>query len=235
VNNINASTASQANEHYKINELFETIQGEGAFTGQPSIFIRLQGCPVACSWCDTKHTWDINVVDEVGMSSVMSKKEETSQWSNCSVEEIINLIREKQYNAKHIVITGGEPCMVDLKPLCLAFEQNGYSIQVETSGTFEIKVSDKCWVTVSPKINMRGGYKILNSAMKRANEIKHPVATSQHVDELKALLLTHEINSTPIYLQPISQKTRATELAIKTCIENNWRLSVQVHKYLGIE
>ncbi|MBL4900111.1 MAG: 7-carboxy-7-deazaguanine synthase QueE, partial [Colwellia sp.] len=139
------------------------------------------------------------------------------------------------FNAKHIVITGGEPCMVDLTPLCSAFELQGYSTQVETSGTFNISVSDKCWVTVSPKINMRGGYPILNSAMVRANEIKHPIATEQHIEELKALLAEHKITTTPVYLQPISQKTRATELAIATCIANNWRLSVQVHKYLGIE
>ena len=82
---------------------------------------------------------------------------------------------------------------------------------------------------------MRGGYKILSSAMLRANEIKHPVGTEQHIDDLKLLLAQHQIKETQVYLQPISQKPRATELAIKSCIENNWRLSVQVHKYLGIE
>ena len=71
--------------------------------------------------------------------------------------------------------------------------------------------------------------------MIRADEIKHPIATEQHIDDLKALLAEHSIINTPIYLQPISQKHRATELAIETCIANNWRLSVQVHKYLGIE
>ena len=45
---------------HNINEIFETIQGEGHFTGIPSIFIRLQGCPVGCSWCDTKHSWFVN-------------------------------------------------------------------------------------------------------------------------------------------------------------------------------
>ncbi|GAA6173660.1 7-carboxy-7-deazaguanine synthase QueE [Colwellia sp. KU-HH00111] len=220
---------------YKINELFETIQGEGSFTGQPSIFIRLQGCPVACAWCDTKHTWDIALSDEVSPDAVLAKSQETSQWANFSVANILSLIAERGYQAKHIVLTGGEPCMVDLTPLCNAFEQLGYTTQVETSGTFEVKVSSKCWVTVSPKINMRGGYAILHSAMHRANEIKHPVATEQHVDDLKALLAEHRITNTPIYLQPISQKARATELAIETCIANNWRLSVQVHKYLGIE
>ena len=82
---------------------------------------------------------------------------------------------------------------------------------------------------------MRGGYKILASAMQRANEIKHPVGTEQHIDDLKALLAEHKVEDKQIYLQPISQKQRATELAIATCIENNWRLSVQVHKYIGIE
>jgi 7-carboxy-7-deazaguanine synthase len=220
---------------YKINELFETIQGEGSFTGQPSIFIRLQGCPVGCSWCDTKHTWEIELSDEVSQNIMLAKAEETSQWAAMTVEKILALVKEKGFQAKHIVITGGEPCMEDLTPLCDAFEQLGYSTQVETSGTFEINVSKKCWVTVSPKVNMRGGYPILNSAMMRADEIKHPIATEQHVNDLKELLAEHKVKNTPIYLQPISQKPRATELAIATCIANNWRLSVQVHKYLGIE
>lgn len=220
---------------YKINEMFETIQGEGSFTGQPSIFIRLQGCPVGCSWCDTKHTWEVELSDETTKENMLAKSQETSQWTGLTVAQIQALVTEQKYNAKHIVITGGEPCMVDLTTLCDAFENVGYSTQVETSGTFEILVSNKCWVTVSPKINMRGGYPILASAMKRANEIKHPVATEQHVDDLKKLLAEHNVENTPVYLQPISQKSRATQLAIDTCIANNWRLSVQVHKYLGIE
>jgi 7-carboxy-7-deazaguanine synthase len=221
--------------YYKINELFETIQGEGSFTGQPSIFIRLQGCPVACSWCDTKHTWETKIDCEITADTMLSKQQETEHWANVSCENILTIFKDKGYQAKHIVITGGEPAMVDLKPLCKMLEVNGYSCQLETSGTFPIQVSDQCWVTVSPKINMKGGYKILQSAMLRANEIKHPVATEQHVDDLKALLNLHNIKKTPVYLQPISQKERATALAISTCIENNWRLSIQVHKYIGIE
>ena len=220
---------------YKINELFETIQGEGAFTGQPSIFVRLQGCPVGCSWCDTKHTWEINLADEVDHKIMMNKSVESDHWASLSANDFITIFKEKNYQAKHIVITGGEPCMVDLTSLCQTFEAQGYSCQIETSGTFEVKTTEKCWVTVSPKVNMKGGYKILSSAMHRANEIKHPVATEQHVDDLKALLKEHHVSDKPIYLQPISQKERATELAIKTCIENNWRLSIQVHKYIGIE
>lgn len=220
---------------YKINELFETIQGEGSFTGQPSIFLRLQGCPVGCSWCDTKHTWEINDTLLIPSTDMLAKPNEDDRWANVSVDEILEIFKTQGFQAKHIVITGGEPCMVDLRPMCDALEAEGFSCQVETSGTFEILVSEGCWVTVSPKVNMKGGYEILTSAMQRANEIKHPVATEQHVDDLKALLVKHSIEDTPVYLQPISQKDRATKLAIDTCIENNWRLSVQVHKYIGIE
>ena len=82
---------------------------------------------------------------------------------------------------------------------------------------------------------MAGGYKILASALQRADEIKHPVAMQKHVDELVTLLTEHQILNKLVYLQPISQQKRATELAIASCIQHNWRLSVQVHKYLGIE
>ena len=220
---------------YKINELFETIQGEGSYTGQPSIFLRLQGCPVGCSWCDTKHTWEIDIKDQVPSREMIEKPQESEAWSSMSIEDIIDTFKKEGYHAKHVVITGGEPCMEDLTPLCHSLEEHGYSCQIETSGTFEIRTTENCWVTVSPKINMKGGYDILSSAMQRANEIKHPIATEAHVDDLKNLLVSHQVEHKPVFLQPISQKARATELAIKTCIENNWRLSVQVHKYLGIE
>ncbi|WP_286266928.1 7-carboxy-7-deazaguanine synthase QueE [Thalassotalea atypica] len=220
---------------YKINELFETLQGEGSFTGQPSIFIRLQECPVGCSWCDTKHTWEVKPELKIEINDLLAQNEETECWSELNAEQIITLFKKQEFNAKHVVITGGEPCMYDLKPLCQALELQGFSCQIETSGTFEIKTTDNCWVTVSPKVNMKGGYPILASAMARANEIKHPVATEQHVDDLKALLAKFNVTDKQVYLQPISQKQRATELAIRTCIENDWRLSVQVHKYIGIE
>ena len=220
---------------YKLNEFFETIQGEGQYTGTASIFIRLQGCPVGCSWCDTKHTWAEEKGDEIPVVQVLTKTEETQQWGNATAEQVLDLINKEGFRSKHIVITGGEPAMYDLNPLCDLLHEHGYSTQIETSGTFEIKVPSQTWVTVSPKINMAGGYKVLASSMNRANEIKHPIARTTHVEELEALLEEAPVKpETLIYLQPISQKVNATKLAIETCMEKNWRLSVQVHKYIGI-
>lgn len=219
---------------YKINEIFETIQGEASYTGVPSIFLRLQGCPVGCSWCDTKQTWDVNTDYLVSLDKTVEKKADSEFWTEASAEDVVRLFNDKGYLAKHVVITGGEPCMYDLTLLCEKLHNAGYSTQIETSGTFEIKVPTETWVTVSPKINMRGGYEVLRSAMHRADEIKHPVAMQKHVDELEALFEATGITPKLVYLQPISQKAKATKLAIDTCMKKNWRLSIQVHKYIGI-
>lgn len=221
---------------YKINEVFESIQGEGAYTGLPSIFVRLQGCPVGCPWCDTKHTWTIDAALSRSAEQVMIEKQESEHWFSGDVMDLLALFAEHKYQAKHVVVTGGEPCLYDLRPLSATLIDSGYSIQIETSGTYEIQVHEDAWVTVSPKVNMPGGRAVLTSAMLRANEIKHPVAMQKHIDELDQVLLLLGKQAPPvIYLQPISLQKRATELAMSTCIARNWRLSLQTHKFIGIE
>lgn len=221
---------------YKINEVFESIQGEGALTGVPSIFVRLQGCPVGCSWCDTKHTWAVDPELKRSAETVMAEAEESEHWFGHSVKQLLTLFEKNHYTAKNVILTGGEPCMYDLTQLCEALELEGYSVSVETSGTFEVLVSPNTWVTVSPKVDMKGGYEVRQDAILRANEIKHPIAMEKHVTDLEKLLEWVPKNAKPlIYLQPISQQKRATELAVKTCIAKNWRLSLQTHKFIGIE
>lgn len=220
---------------YPINEMFQTLQGEGFFTGVPAIFIRLQGCPVGCSWCDTKHTWDQLAEREIALDQVLVKTQESDGWGAASSEELLATIEQQGYTARHIVITGGEPCIHDLMPLTMLLEKNGFGCQIETSGTHEVRCSPHTWVTVSPKVNMRGGMKVLDQALKRADEIKHPVARQRDIDALDELLATLDDEKQRIVaLQPISQKEDATRLCIETCIARNWRLSMQTHKYLNI-
>lgn len=222
--------------YYPINEIFQTIQGEGVFTGLPAIFVRLQGCPVGCPWCDTRHTWVVDPAREVGVQAVLDCSNESDGWSKMSTEQILASFKQLGYQARHVVITGGEPCLYDLQDLSTALIAAGYQVQIETSGTSEIQTHERTWVTVSPKINMKGGLPVLVSALERANEIKHPVATERHVEELDALLATARLrDDVVIALQPISQKPRATQLAMATCIARNWRLSIQTHKYLDID
>ncbi|RTZ14523.1 7-carboxy-7-deazaguanine synthase QueE [Vibrio aquaticus] len=220
---------------YKINEMFETIQGEGVFTGVPSVFVRLQECPVGCAWCDTKQTWDATPSDERPLKEILKKTEDSPTWCSVTADDIVNEYKSQGYTAKHIVITGGEPCIYDLLPLTQAFEAIGCQCQIETSGTSEVQTSDETWVTVSPKVAMKGKLPVLDSALLRANEIKHPVATQKDIDQLDELLCRAGVtDSTTIALQPISQKPRATQLCIDVCVARNWRLSIQTHKYLSI-
>ncbi|MCG9696588.1 7-carboxy-7-deazaguanine synthase QueE [Shewanella sp. Isolate11] len=220
---------------YPVNEVFETIQGEGLFTGVPAIFVRLQGCPVGCSWCDTKHTWETLSQNRVDADLVIQVDGEIGRWAELTAQQLIDQLVAQGFTAEHIVITGGEPCMYDLTELTSTLFDAGYRCQIETSGTFEVKCHSQTWVTVSPKINMKGGYPVLPQALNCANEIKHPVAKQSHIDELDLLLKDIDISNKTICLQPISQKARATELAMKVCIERNWRLSIQTHKYLNID
>lgn len=157
------------------------------------------------------------------------------RWAQHSGASLIEAFKRKGFTALHVVITGGEPCMYDLTELTRDLEQSGYKTQIETSGTFEVLTSENTWVTVSPKVNMKGGMQVLASALVRADEIKHPVATESHIDDLLGLITDIDTSKKTICLQPISQKSRATELAMRVCIERNWRLSVQTHKYLDID
>ncbi len=220
---------------YPINEIFQTLQGEGVFTGVPAIFIRLQGCPVGCSWCDTKQTWDKEPEKERPLDQILIKTLDSDEWASASVADILACFRQNKYTATHIVITGGEPCIYDLIPLTTELEQQGYQCQIETSGTYPIQCTENTWVTLSPKVKMRGGLTVLTEAVNRANEIKHPVAREKDIEALEALLALREQSGELITsLQPISQNKSATQLCIDTCIERNWRLSIQTHKYLNI-
>lgn len=215
--------------------MFETIQGEGVFTGVPSVFVRLQECPVGCAWCDTKQTWDATPQDEVALDEILRKTQDSPTWCSVTAEDIVNEYKNQGYSAKHIVITGGEPCIYDLRPLTEAFEAIGCRCQIETSGTSEVVTTEDTWVTVSPKVAMKGKLPVLDSALLRANEIKHPVATQKDIDQLDDLLERAQVpEQTTIALQPISQKPRATQLCIDVCVKRNWRLSIQTHKYLSI-
>ncbi|KAB8305248.1 7-carboxy-7-deazaguanine synthase QueE [Erwinia endophytica] len=220
---------------YPINEMFQTLQGEGVYTGVPAIFIRLQGCPVGCSWCDTKHTWDKLASRETSLGGILLKTTETDAWGAADAQALLAVIAQYGWTARHVVITGGEPCIHDLTPLTATLEQHGFSCQIETSGTHNVRCSESTWVTVSPKVNMRGGYDVLHQALVRANEVKHPVARQRDIEALDRLLATLDDQKNRIVaLQPISQKDDATKLCIATCIARNWRLSLQTHKYLNI-
>jgi 7-carboxy-7-deazaguanine synthase len=136
----------------------------------------------------------------------------------------------------HVVITGGEPCLYDLRPLVSALlaAEPARTVQVETSGTQEVLVPDEAWVTVSPKLDMPGGLKVLSSALERADEIKYPVGKAADVERLVGDVMPFVIRDVPVYLQPLSQSKRATQTCLDAAAkEPGWRVSIQTHKFTG--
>lgn len=215
----------------RVNEIFPTIQGEACWTGMPATFIRLQGCPVGCSWCDTKHTWpEGNERKRIGIVEMLDKVEPAPTWAKMSPEQIVENVGYMQ--PRHFVITGGEPCAQDISLLTAKLLTLG-SVQVETSGTHPVHVASGVWVTVSPKVGMAGGLEVLPDALERANEIKMPVTHQGDLDNLLNLL--QGVKGNPVvWLQPISQGEQATALCVEACLEHHWRLSIQTHKYVGV-
>lgn len=215
----------------RVNEIFPTIQGEAYWTGTPATFIRLQGCPVGCNWCDTKHTWPKGShIKKISIVEMLDKVDPAPTWAEMSTEQIVETVG--YYSPRHFVITGGEPCAQDIWMLTDRLQTLG-SVQIETSGTHEIKVAPGTWVTVSPKVDMDGGLDVLPSAIIRADEIKMPILDKDDIDNLSTLLM-HRQARTSVWLQPVSQCATATQLCVDECMANRWRLSIQTHKYAGV-
>lgn len=217
---------------YPVNEIFQSVQGEAAFTGTPSIFVRLQGCPVGCGWCDTKHTWEVDPAKEVSAAEMMAKPSDAPSFGRMTAAQIAGVLVAMP--ARHAVITGGEPCLYDLNPLCDALLAAGKSVQIETSGTHEIHAPAWAWVTVSPKIGMPGGLLMRMDATQRANEIKFPVGKLSDVEKFKDAILPVLHEGQRVWLQPLSQSPKATKLCIDATTEHGWRISIQTHKFLGV-
>jgi 7-carboxy-7-deazaguanine synthase len=216
-----------------VNEMFQTIQGEGTHAGTPSVFIRLQGCPVGCPWCDTRFTWHTAAVREVSVDTMIAKdRSGDASWATADTDAIMTLV--DRFQARHVVITGGEPCLYDLRPLTQRLLEAGRRVQIETSGTHAVAADARTWVTVSPKIAMPGGFPVRPDALARADEIKMPVGRQADIDTLLDLLgQAHHRPNVPVFLQPLSTSRKATELCAAAALAHDFRLSVQLHALLG--
>ncbi len=82
--------------------MFETIQGEGVYTGVPSVFVRLQECPVGCAWCDTKQTWNAEPKDEHSFEDVILKTGDTPTWCKASAQQIVAMYQQQGYSGFYV-------------------------------------------------------------------------------------------------------------------------------------
>lgn len=218
-----------------VSEIFETLQCEASFAGTPAVFIRLQGCDVGCPWCDVRHSWGIDTHRECSVGAMLGKARDDDTYARLAPDTITGLIG-RQFQARHVVVTGGEPCLYDLHDLSTTLLGAGYSVQIETSGTADIRCDPRTWVTLSPKIGMPGGKAVLSDTLLRADEIKVPVARPADIYRFTSLWnpVKEAMLAVPVWLQPISASQKATALCIQTATACGWRVSLPAHKFIGV-
>jgi 7-carboxy-7-deazaguanine synthase len=214
-----------------VEEIFETIQGEGAFTGVPVSFVRLYGCPVGCDFCD--QGW---------AASADATRQNPHQLM--AIADIIEQV--SSYAPKRIVISGGEPLLQkNCAVLIHALQTAGFAVHIETAGIALVSWLDlaDCWITFSPKdkVARLPQYKSLELYWKRADEIKLVIEDGSELNFYQDHLATSQA---PVYLQPEWNNLSITSTIAVSLLQDlerqrssdgrTYKLSLQTHKFLNL-
>jgi 7-carboxy-7-deazaguanine synthase len=206
---------------YSVKESFYTLQGEGARTGRPAVFLRFAGCNLwsgleadraeaVCKFCDTEF---------VGMNG-------TGGGKFPDAASLARAVAEKWPGggSPYVVCTGGEPLLQMDAALIAALHAEGFEIAIETNGTLEPPPGID-WICVSPKADAP-------QVLKQGDELKlvYPQAGGEP-EKYVGQAFRH------FFLQPMDspQRQANTQAATAYCLRHpQWRLSLQTHKLLGI-
>jgi organic radical activating enzyme len=199
---------------YKIQETFESIQGEGKYSGEFATFIRFYGCNLSCIFCDTPQ----NLIDERKTS-------------------LAGLISYKRRMRQLYVLTGGEPLLQVDNELLENLQLNSRKIIIETNGSLKPKFNlerfkDLLWITCSPKM-----VEINEELEPYIDEYKLLITEGTTIRVIEKYINTLKMVS----LQPLMDSNY--ELNLKRTIElvsTNYRngeahLSLQIHKIIGVK
>lgn len=207
----------------RVNEIFESIDGEGLRTGELVTFIRLAGCNMRCSYCDTEYALKATDGEEMSISGIIEK-----------IKAIGN---------KKITLTGGEP-LIHKDINALMRELLDYNVNIETNGSVDIApyISlDNILVTMDYKTKTSGENSkmmLSNLPLLRENDVLKIVMSKDDKDEVFELLNEHEIKSY-VYLSPVFGKCNPEELVeflkeLKLAGINidKIRIQIQLHKVI---
>lgn len=206
----------------KICEIFSSLNGEGKYTGYPTTFIRLSGCPFSCNYCDTLYAKE--------------------NGKRMSIDKI--MAKVNKLGNKHICITGGEP-LIHNDVLSLVYELLSFSyiVSIETSGlveieedgyarTFNYTMDIKC---PSSGVSNRNVYSNL-SRLKSYDEVKFVIVDSQDLEFSKEVLKKYPTKAQIIY-SPVNNDLGVAKLISDNLVNKNiiGKLGLQLHKILDIK
>jgi organic radical activating enzyme len=191
-------------------EEFYSIQGEGFHTGKAAYFIRLGGCDIGCEYCDTKFSWNPDITPSVSINDILG--------------------RARTVPCMDLIVTGGEPLLYNLDPLCNLFKQHNYTTYIETSGSHP-KSGIWDWFCLSPKQQKPP----LQEAYQKANELK--VIIQKPDDFAWAEHTASKVHEgCLLYLQPEwSIFDKIIPEIVQYILKNpTWQISLQSHKFMHI-
>lgn len=224
-----------------IQEVFYSIQGEGPFMGRSALFVRFAGCNLQCDFCDT----------EFESSEWRPTLEELRGVIHTKLDAMSTNMQDDNVATDLIVLTGGEPFRQNLVPLVNQLLDDGFTVQVETAGTlswpdfpFE---DDACHIVVSPKTpkvhkdfhRLGIAWKYIIDEMDNFSTIGLPMY-KEHTSNGKQIATPKLFNRVEIFVQPCDRKTKAlndanTQKALDIALRHGYRISLQMHKQLGVE
>lgn len=216
-------------------ELFATIQGEGVTAGTPSVFVRLSGCNLKCSWCDTKYTWDW---------TQYKPAQEQTPVSVCDLAQMV-----QSHHLSNVVITGGEPLNQGrrLQPFLTLLKEQGMRVEVETNGTLEpTNELARCvdqW-NVSPKLANSGNPSTSRESPQALRWFadcedaffKFVIVSIDDVREVDLMVQKYAIPSKRVMLMPEARSpeelTRRSITLVEACLTRGYRLGTRLHVLL---
>jgi len=191
-------------------EEFFSVQGEGFHAGKAAWFIRLGGCDVGCNWCDTKFAWDPDLHPMISTDLIIKNAVSSG--------------------ADSVVVTGGEPLMWNLDYLCSGLKENQISTFIETSGSRPLN-GKWDWICLSPKRNIPP----IEDICYRADELKIIIENPEDFLWAEEYRLRVS-NNCRLFLQPEWSRFKSVIPTIVDFVRKNpeWRISLQIHKYMHI-
>lgn len=191
-------------------EEFFTIQGEGFHSGKAAYFIRLGGCDVGCSWCDSRFSWDPDLHPMVDTDII--------------VKNVVNS------GTDSVVVTGGEPLFWNLDYLCKCFKENNIRTFIETSGAYPLS-GRWDWICLSPKKSMPPD----NDICIMADELKVIIQKQEDFDWAEKYRRVVS-NNCKLFLQPEWSRFEKIIPLIVEYVKREpaWCISLQIHKFMHI-
>ena len=194
---------------YKINEILYSLQGEGFHSGTPAVFVRFSGCNLRCEFCDTQH----------------------QQGTLMTIQDVVAEVN-KYPDASLLVLTGGEPSLfIDESFVAELKSATGKLIAIETNGT-RMLPQNIDWVTLSPKYTFAGG-EAETCVLTRCDELK-VVYCGQDLSQYYTIEASHRFLQ-PCYSPDEAQRQKNMQACVEAVLSHpQWRLSLQMHRVLGI-